>query len=433
MEGRFDNQRGMAVKYRFYGRPLASAAAMFLLMDMNRLFYASLPRAVLHLVIWATFSGLLFVPKRWWNRARLAIAAFVVGMECAIGIAWYHEVKLLYFVAIFGFAVVLRRYVRRSLAPFVAVMAVTAAIYSRYGHSDAFDLLSYALLALIFYFFIRSRMQRNAMYELNQNQLVELQDAYVQLQEASATAMQNAVLEERTRIAREMHDSVGHSLTSMIVQLQAMRYMLRENPERASQSLEELLAVARQGLTDIRSSIHTLADDRSVPGIAALESLLARMESSASIRYRLKNDMDDVVLDAVTYAVLFRVLQEALTNVIRHSRATEVDVELYGENGSVAMRIRDNGELGTDRSIREGFGLRSMRARLEEMGGSLVYRAAEPNGFEIVAAVPDKAAAGLSAEEPARVEGTPTEQLSTAEPPQASSATTKEEDHVAQR
>lgn len=371
---------------RFYARPLASAA-IFLLLDINRLIYVSLPHALLHLAIWATFTGVLFIRRSWWNRARLAAAAVVVGIECAIGIAWFHEVKPLYIVAICAFVAVLRRNVRRNLAPLIAVMVLTAALYSRFGRSDIFDLLSYAVLILVVYFFIRSRMQRNAMYELNEKQLVELQDAYVQLQEASATAMQNAVLEERTRIAREMHDSVGHSLTSMIVQLQALRYMLRENPDRAAQSVEELLGVARQGLSDIRSSIHALADDRSVPGIAALESLLARMEASASIRYRLAADLNGEELGAETYATLFRVLQEGLTNVIRHSHATEVAVELRRANGSVEMSIRDNGELGPD-GVSEGFGLRSMRSRLEAMGGSLEYRAGEPSGFVVIATVP---------------------------------------------
>ncbi|CAM3884387.1 sensor histidine kinase [Cohnella lubricantis] len=378
------------MNFRFYGKPLASAAAIFLLMYINRLFHASLPQTVLHLAIWATLSGILFITDKRWTPARRAASASILSIECAIGIAWFHEVELLYFIAIYAFAVILRRSVRRTLAPLIAGMVLTAFLYSRFGSSDLFDLLSYALLAAVLYFFIRSRMQRNAMYEVNQKQLAELQDAYVQLQEASATAMQNAVLQERTRIAREMHDSVGHSLTSMIVQLQAMRYMLRENPERAAHSLEELLSVARQGLTDIRTSIHALADDQSMPGVSTLESLLARTEASSSIRCRLKNDLNGTALSAETVQTLFRVLQEALTNVIRHSRATIVDVELRAENGNVEMRIRDNGELGLDRGIPEGFGLRSMRARLEEMGGSLIYRAVEPSGFEIVAVVPNE-------------------------------------------
>lgn len=382
---------------RFYGKLLASAATIVLLLETNRMSDPSLTRNLYYLAVWATLTLILFIPQNSWTPLGRAAASGVAGIECAVGIAWFHEVKLLYFVAIYAFAVALRRSIPRRLAPLIAGMAITAALYSKFGRADIFDLFSYALLAFVFYFFIRSRMQRNAMHETNQKQLVELQDAYVQLQEASATAMENAVLEERTRIAREMHDSVGHSLTSMIVQLQAMRYMLRENPERASQSLEELLAVARQGLTDIRSSIHALADDRTVPGIAALESLLAKMEASASIRYRLNNELIGEELGGETYRTLFRVLQEALTNVIRHSRATEVDVELRRDGGNVVMRIRDNGELGTDRGtelgmgsgIREGFGLRSMRARLEEMGGSLACRAAEPSGLELVAVVPD--------------------------------------------
>lgn len=379
----------MAVRYGTWSRSLASAAAIFLLMDMNRLFAAPLPRLALHLAVWATFSAFLFAPRDWWTRARAAVAAGIVGIECAVGIALFQEIKLLYLAAVFLFAAALRRWFSRSLAPIVAAMIAAAALYANFGRASLFDLFSYVLLAFVLYFFIRSRIQRNEMNELNRKQLIELQDAYAQLQEASATAMQNAVLEERTRIAREMHDSVGHSLTSLIVQMQALRYMLKENPAQAGASLEQMLAVARQGLNDIRSSVHALADDRTVPGLSALRSLLDRAEATANIRCRLQADAAEDEIGAESYADLFRVLQESLTNVIRHSRATELEVELRRTAGTVVMRIRDNGELTPGGGIDEGFGLRAMRARLEERGGSLAYRAAEPNGFEVTAVVPE--------------------------------------------
>nr|WP_285855215.1 sensor histidine kinase [Paenibacillus cellulositrophicus] len=200
--------------------------------------------------------------------------------------------------------------------------------------------------------------------------------------------MQYAVLEERARIARDIHDAVGHSLTSLIVQMQALRYMIKQDPVHAGETLEEMLSVARQGLQNIRESVHALAGDLSFSGMTAMKSLLIRMEATASISYNFQADINDEDLPTETYETLFRVLQESVTNVIRHSNATQVEVNLSRENHEITMIIRDNGTLNGEHGINEGFGLKVMRDRLKEKGGGLHYRIPESGGFEIVAALP---------------------------------------------
>lgn len=122
--------------------------------------------------------------------------------------------------------------------------------------------------------------------------------------------------------------------------------------------------------------------------MTALKSLLIRMEATASISYNFQADINDEDLPAETYETLFRVLQESVTNVIRHSNATQVEVNLSRENHQITMIIRDNGTLNGEHGINEGFGLKVMRDRLKEKGGSLQYRIPESGGFEIVAALP---------------------------------------------
>lgn len=375
-------------KYHSFGKPLASAAVIFFLMNINRFFIGPSPRIALNILIWASFSVILFFPKSWWTRTRLLIAACVIVLESAAGLIWYQEMKLVYFLAILIFAAAIRLSLSRSPIPAMAAMFVTAGLYIRFGSEDLFSFFSFALLSIVLYLNIRSRMQRNEMYEVNKQHLTELQDAYDQLQDASVTAMQYAVLEERARIARDIHDAVGHSLTSLIVQMQALRYMINKDAEQAERSLEGMLVVARQGLHDIRTSVHSLADDRSSSGITPLLALLSRMEASAFIRYTFRADLKDEDLDVDTNGILFRVLQEAITNVIRHSQATLVDVSLQRESGSIVMRIRDNGILESTRKISEGYGLRVMKARLEERGGRLSYSILKPHGFEIAAEMP---------------------------------------------
>jgi signal transduction histidine kinase len=164
---------------------------------------------------------ILFFPRSWWTRTLLA--ACVIMIESAAGLIGYQEMKLVYFLAILIFASTIHLTLSKSPVPPMAVMFVTAGLYIRFGREDLFNFVSFVFLSVVLYLNIRSRIQRNEIYELNERHLAELQEAYDQLQEASVTAMQYAVLEERGRIAREIHDAVGHSLTSLIVQMQALR------------------------------------------------------------------------------------------------------------------------------------------------------------------------------------------------------------------
>lgn len=376
------------MKYRSYGKPLLIAAFIFFLMDRKGLFYTSYSHFVLHIVIWLTISSSLIIRKSWWNKRNLAIAASIFLIECLVGIIWYQEFKLLYLLAIILFATALRLTFSRNQTPIIVMLVITAVLYTRYGQKDLFNLLSFVILAIVLYFSIRSRIQRNEAYELNQKHLAELQVAYEQLQEASATAMQNAILEERNRIARDIHDAVGHSLTSLIVQMQALRYMIKDNPSQAEQSIEEMLAVARHGLQDIRVSVHELADNSTSTGIIALKSLLTHLEATASICHSFQTNLTEDDLSVDIYGTLFRVLQESITNVIRHSHATFLEVCLSKEQNNIVMRILDNGVLDTTHQIHEGFGLFNMRKRLEERSGSLQYRIVGSNGFELIATLP---------------------------------------------
>ncbi|MEK0316271.1 sensor histidine kinase [Cohnella sp. 56] len=376
----------------FYRKLLASAAVFFLLVDIHRVLELPASRLVLYLTIWLTFTAAMFVPKRRWTPTRGAVASGLVVAQCAVGLIWQHETRLWYVLALLLFVIALRLSLARSQTQAIAVLFVTAALYNRFGHADLFSLLSFALLAVVLYLFVRSRTQRNEAFGQIKRHLAELQEAYERLQEASAANMRFAIMEERTRIARDIHDAVGHSLTSLIVQMQALRYMMKDDPAQADRSVDGMLDVARRGLRDIRTSVHALAGDRTEPRIAALRSLLSRMEDSTAVACRFDTRLRDEEIRSDAFEALYRVLQESITNTLRHSGATLLQVELREETGRIVMRVRDNGQLDPGAPIDEGFGLRTMKARLEEMGGSLRYGGAKPSGFELVAVVPNEEA-----------------------------------------
>lgn len=376
------------IEYQSFKRKLVSSLIILILMYVNRLFYGSMPKVLLNILIGITFTLILIFPKSKWTTSRLIIAASAVAIEVSAGLVWNHDVKLIYFLSIVMISISMQLSLSKSPIPGMAAMFVTAMLYIRFGSDNFFSILSFIIFSIILYFLIRTRMQRNEMIELDKQHLAELQEAYNQLQEASMTAMQYAILEERTRIARDIHDAVGHSLTSLIVQMQALKFMLKKEPEKAEKSLEEMLEVARQGLHDIRISVHSLADDQSSSGVISLKALLSRMESTSTIQYQFQSEINEEDIHDEVYGILFRVLQEALTNIIRHSQATEVNVMLKKESNLVVLSIQDNGKLEKGQKVTEGYGLKVMRLRLEEKGGQLKYSTVEPHGFKIIAVIP---------------------------------------------
>jgi signal transduction histidine kinase len=369
-------------------RKMIGLAVIFFLMLMNQFFTGSTPKIFLDILIWITYSIILMIPKSWWTKIKLYLMVFFLLVETAAGVFWFHELFLVYLLSIIIFSITTQFYLSKTPIPIIMSLLLASMLYFRFGKDNLFSILPFILLTIVFYFTIRLRLQRNEMYQLNKQQLVELQDAYEQLQEASITSMKYAVLEERNRIAREIHDSVGHSLTSLIVQMQATKFMVKRNSEEAEKSLEMMLDVARQGLHDIRSSVHSLADQQATSGSTPLKSLLSRMEETSAIQYEFHSELNDEELSPEISGILFRVLQEAITNIIRHSKAAAVVVELKKDSGKIIMRIRDNGNLKSNDRIIEGFGIKGMRTRLEEIGGSLKYLVLQPNGLELTAELP---------------------------------------------
>jgi len=369
-------------------RPMAASAIILILMFGGRRFEGAPGQIALNVAVGLSYAALPLVPRKWWTPRRLFAGSAALGAGTLALWAIYRESEWIYIFSVWMVFVSFRLSLPRSPFPLVTALLLAAWLYIRFGRLELMNLLTLLIVSVLFYFFLRSRIQRNEMFEMNRRNLAELQDAYVQLQEASAAVMRNAVLEERNRIAGEIHDAVGHSLTSLIVQMQALRYRIRQDPEGAVRSLDEMLTVARQGLQDIRRSVHAIAGDASLPGIAALRSLLSRAESSAGIDCSLETELTDEEIGPQAYETLFRVLQEAVTNIIRHSGAKRVDVCLTAGQGVLTLVIRDDGVAEPGKPIAEGFGLMMMRKRLEEAGGRLRISACAPHGLEIAADIP---------------------------------------------
>lgn len=207
-------------------------------------------------------------------------------------------------------------------------------------------------------------------------------EARMRVEKLSAEVAQLAAANERNRLAREIHDTLGHYLTVIHVQLEAARAVMAAEPERGMLAINRAQTLAKDGLTAVRQSVKALREDSRVEGIAEqLASLVdAVRDESFSATFNATGSARPVT--AAVALALHRTALEALTNVRKHAAATLVEIVLaFRPDGRVHLRVHDNGR-GTAR-LDGGFGLLGIRERAEQLGGSVAFHTAAGQGFTL--------------------------------------------------
>ena len=191
-----------------------------------------------------------------------------------------------------------------------------------------------------------------------------LQQTHQQLLDAQGKLAEQAADTERLRIARDLHDSLGHHLTALVIQLQVAEYLVDHAHKSQLQHCHQL---AKQLLQDIRHSVSQLREPQK-PHLASQCRALAQNFPQLKLQCQISADLE---LDPLSTALLFRVCQEALTNSIRHSSASEATVEVWRHRSTIHLRYQDNGQC-PQWPLHEGNGLQGMRERIEQAGGKLL-------------------------------------------------------------
>jgi two-component system sensor histidine kinase DesK len=207
-----------------------------------------------------------------------------------------------------------------------------------------------------------------------------------------AEIAQLAVVRERVRIARDLHDLLGYSLSAITLKAELTRRLVGTNPERARDELAELLDVSRQALADVRTVASGYRNMSLSKEAASVTSLLATAGITAEV------DIDCGPLAEKVDTVLATVLREAVTNMLRHSTAQACTVTATAAGGLVRLRIVNDGVPAAAASGRDGGGLENLSSRLAAVGGTLAASASADGQFEVLATVPVSA-------EPAGVPG----------------------------
>ncbi len=208
----------------------------------------------------------------------------------------------------------------------------------------------------------------------------ELEKAYQVVKEVSA-------LEERQRIAKDIHDTAGHSITTVIMQTESAKLIIGENPEEAKQKIISANLQAKHALEELRDSVHLLSG---IDAGQTLQSALKKIvnESTDGTNIVIRYDIEDISVSPAKFRFLCNTLKEGLSNAFRHGGATAFWFECKLDGDKISFLLSDNGRGIQTEKLKLGYGLKSMKDRAKALGGEIVFTSEKGEGFEIKLILP---------------------------------------------
>ena len=241
------------------------------------------------------------------------------------------------------------------------------------------------IILFIVYTILHLREQMDEKDEINSlNE--QLRAANTELENFAAESEKLAQTRERNRLAREIHDTLGHTLTGIIAGIDAAMAVADVSPETLKRYLSLVSDVARQGMTDVRRSVNELRPDALEQGdlLSAIHKMISQMGAASKVDITLDNRAGRLSFGEDEEKIIYRIIQESITNSIRHGKADTVRIRVTREYNIVTITIRDNGIGAPD--IEFGFGLTHMKERLDMLGGKIHVDGSD--GFCVVAEIP---------------------------------------------
>lgn len=237
---------------------------------------------------------------------------------------------------------------------------------------------------------MRNQMKENARIGLLNLQLqtanMRLKEMNEQLQDYAEMSEKMAETRERNRIAREIHDTLGHTMTGLSAGIDACIAMIDFSVDATKEQLNKISQVARQGIKDIRRSVNKLRPDAlEHSGLReALEKMIEETMQVSDVKIDYECQVDTLKFNQDEEDMIYRVVQESITNAIRHGEAKYIEVRLWKENKWLNLVIKDNG-IGCE-EIHTGFGLIHIEERIKMLQGTIEYDGSD--GFKVTARIP---------------------------------------------
>lgn len=246
-------------------------------------------------------------------------------------------------------------------------------------------LVVYIIFFLIHYLLRQTEIIESALKDITVKKL-EKDVLYNDLRAAYERVEGMAALKERNKIAREIHDTVGHTLTTVLVEIEAGKRLIQKDGELALTKLNLAQSQVRKGLNEIRSSVRMLEKGEDILNFQAdLASIIAETEKHSEVAIQAQID-EDIKLTRPQEKVILSALLEGLANGIRHGKSTAFLVKLLRNDQRVIFSLEDNG-MGAH-LVTPGFGLRAMKERISELEGTLEISSRIGEGFALTISLP---------------------------------------------
>lgn len=226
----------------------------------------------------------------------------------------------------------------------------------------------------------------NTLYEKLSKANEDLRIANEQLKEYSKITEKMGETRERNRLAREIHDTLGHTLTGILAGLDACLTTIDISPQETKKQLEMIAGVTRQGINEVRRSVNKLRPDalERLNLESAIRKMIIEVESVSNTRITFVSEVAPLKFDADEEDAIYRVIQESITNAIRHGKATQIRIHIESVNGEIILTIKDNG-VGC-KEMKKGFGTRHIVERIQMLKGSVEFDGSD--GFTVTARIP---------------------------------------------
>ncbi|MGI6778824.1 MAG: sensor histidine kinase [Acetivibrionales bacterium] len=254
-----------------------------------------------------------------------------------------------------------------------------------YSFKNIMDSFNLVLFVSFFALIIQAKIRENKEYMNLNNQLKEkveeLKIANEKIEAYAQKSVEMAKIKERNRLAREIHDILGHSLTSITTGIEACLDFIDVNPSIVKKHMAKIRDIAQKGLNDARRSVKELKIDsiEKYALVPAIKQLTEELNTFSGTKIELNITGQELKIEDNAAQAVYRVIQECITNALRHGKATLVTVNLTFKYDGLTIQVKDNG-LGCE-VINKGFGLMHIEERIKMLCGEVKFESVKGNGF----------------------------------------------------
>lgn len=334
-------------------------------------------------IAWGLGRNLIKKQENLYSMSFLIDIAFIYILEYNSRLMINYFFHFFYFIVLLESAIILkgnRGLLVGTTGVIVSLIKYILLIYYKPNLSNVSQMIFFLLVSVLTLIIINLAQYNKREKEKKDILYKELLDAHKELKRFSEEVRRLTIVEERNLFARDIHDTLGHNMTALIMQMEMAGHIIDDDILKAKDLLEKAKRTARETLTSIREVVETLrGNDTDLSTLKAIKDMIGEFSEKTGIVVKFKIDNEGVKQDIPANMVLYRIIQESLTNSVRHGKATQVEISLGYYDKVIKFFIKDNGHGVTD--LREGYGLKGIRERVESLNGKVMFETHE--GFTI--------------------------------------------------